>query len=362
VNLRGRGGHNYPDMVRESEKKPLRVFLQDGRNDNRGRRPGGVSLRGNMKKYAEISRRIMAILGSYTDLVEPISIDEAFMDVSVICRPEQGRSLAEEVKENIFRHEELKASVGVAPNKFLAKIASDLEKPDGLVVVPEGGELDFLEPLPIERLWGVGPKTAERLHEMGYREIGDLWKVAPGGLPLGKHGDHILKLARGIDERKVIPHHEAKSIGHETTFHEDTDDLEVVRQTLLKLAEAVAVRLRKHGVRGKSITLKFRDADFVTETRSHSLRDPTDDGKEIFDVALAQMDRVRGKGKKIRLLGISLSNLEKPGQTRQLSLFGRDDESDKSSKISRVWDSLEERFGKGSVKRASLLDSEPLDR
>lgn len=324
--------------------------------------PDGVYLRGNMKKYAEISRRIMAILGSYTDLVEPISIDEAFMDVSVICRPEQGRSLAEEVKENIFRSEELKASIGVAPNKFLAKIASDLEKPDGLVVVPEGGELDFLEHLPIERLWGVGPKTAERLHEMGYREIGDLWKVAPGGLPLGKHGDHILKLARGIDEREVIPHHEAKSIGHETTFLEDTDDAEVVRQTLLKLAEAVAVRLRKHGVRGKTVTLKFRGADFVTETRAHTLGDPTDDAKEIFDVALAQMDRVRGKGKKIRLLGISLSKLEKPGETRQLSLFGRDDESEKLSKISRARDSLEERFGKGSVKRASLLDSEPLDR
>lgn len=179
--------------------------------------PQGVYLRGNMKKYAAVSRRIMDIFESYTDLVEPISIDEAFLDMSVICLPEKGRALAEEVKQNVFRQEQLKASIGVAPNKFLAKIASDLEKPDGLVVVPDGGELAFLEPLPVERLWGVGPKTAERLHEMGYRKVSDLWKVEAGGLPMGKHGDHILKLSRGIDARNVVPHHEAKSIGHETS-------------------------------------------------------------------------------------------------------------------------------------------------
>ncbi|GMR24481.1 MAG: DNA polymerase IV [Acidobacteriota bacterium] len=321
--------------------------------------PQGVYLRGNMKNYASVSRRIMDVLESYTDLVEQISIDEAFMDVSVICIPEKGRALAEEVKENVFRQERLKASIGVAPNKFLAKIASDLEKPDGLVVVPEGGELEFLEHLPVERLWGVGPKTAERLHEMGYRKISDLWKVDPGGLPMGKHGDHILKLSRGIDARKLVPHHEAKSIGHETTFLEDTDDADVARNTLLKLAEAVARRLRKHGVRGKTITLKFRDADFVTETRAKTLREPTEDAKEIFDVVLAQMERVRGKGKKIRLLGISLSKLEKPGGPRQLSLFGRED---KNERLSRAQDSLSERFGKGSLKRASLLDSTPLER
>ena len=315
--------------------------------------PQGVYLRGNMKNYASVSRRIMDVLESYTDLVEPISIDEAFMDVSVICLPEKGRALAEEVRENVFRQEQLKASIGVAPNKFLAKIASDLEKPDGLVVVPGGGELAFLEHLPVERLWGVGPKTAERLHEMGYRKICDLWKVDPGGLPMGKHGDHILKLSRGIDARKVVPHHEAKSIGHETTFLEDTDDPEVVRATLLKLAEAVGRRLRRHGVRGKTVTLKFRDADFVTETRAHTLREPTEDAKDIFDVVLAQMERVRGKGKKIRLLGISLSKLEKPGGPRQLSLFGRED---KNERLNRAQDSLTERFGNGSVKRASLLD------
>jgi DNA polymerase-4 len=155
------------------------------------------------------------------------------------------------------------------------------------------------------------------------------------------------------------------SLGIETCLHEHTHDPEVVRTTLLKLAEAVAGRLRKHEVRGKTITLKFRDADFVTETRARTLREPTEDAKEIFDVVLELMGRVRGKGKKIRLLGISLSKLEKPGGPGQLALFGRSEPSARVSKLDRLHkaqDSLSERFGKGSVKRASLLDSEPLDR
>ena len=327
--------------------------------------PQGVYLRGSMKKYSAVSKTIMSILRSYSDRVEPLSIDEAFVDVSVICRPEKAKLLAQEVKENIFQQVRLKASIGAAPNKFLAKIASDLEKPDGLVVVAPGEELDFLGPLPVERIWGVGPKTAERLHERGCRTIRDLWRIEPGGLPMGKHGDHILKLSRGVDAREVIPHHEAKSIGHETTFLEDTDDPEVMRTTLLSLAEAVATRLRKHDVRGKTVTLKFRDADFVTEMRSRTLPEPTCDAKEIFDVAMAQVERVRGKGKKIRLLGISLSKLEKPGAARQLSLFGRagaETKHDRTHRLSLAQDRLEERFGKGSVKRASLIDARPIDR
>jgi len=320
--------------------------------------PQGVFLRGDMKKYARASRSIMAILRTYSDLVEPLSIDEAFIDVSVICPPGKAHGLAEEVKANIFRQERLKASVGVAPNKFLAKIASDLDKPDGLVVVPLGEELAFLEPLPVERLWGVGPKTARRLHQLGYRKISDLWSVEPGGLPMGKHGDHILSLAKGVDHRKVVPTRAAKSIGHETTFLEDTDDAETVRTTLLKLAEAVAGRLRRQQVRGKTVTLKFRDESFVTETRALTLPAPTDDAKMIFDTVLELLTRVKGKSHKVRLLGISLSKLEEPTDS-QLPLFGT---AKKLEKLSRAQDELEERFGKGSVRRASLLTSGVLDR
>jgi DNA polymerase IV len=326
--------------------------------------PHAIYLRGDMGKYVEASGRIMDILASYTDLVEPLSIDEAFLDVSVICLPEKGRSLATEVKENIWRQEGLKASIGVAPNKFLAKIASDLDKPDGLVVVAAGDELAFLRDLPVERLWGVGPKTTAELHRGGFRHIGDLWNLSPddprlAGVGLGhKHGEHILHLSRGLDERPVVPHHEAKSIGHETTFEHDIDDRERVRKTLLSLADAVAARLRKHEVRGQTVTLKFRDQDFVTETRSQTLREATDDGTEIYETAFALLRRLDTRGRKVRLLGISLSNLRLPEDPRQLALFrGQDgaDTREKSDKLSRARDALETRFGKGTVGRASLL-------
>ena len=319
--------------------------------------PGGVYLRGDMKKYASASKRIMSILHSYTDFVEPISIDEAFLDVSAIAAPDQGVALAREIKENIWASEELRASIGTASNKFLAKIASDLEKPDGLVAVPAGGELDFLKELPVTRLWGVGPKTAQRLHEKGFHKISDLWKTSPNELGLGKLGEHLWKLSRGIDDRDVVPHHEAKSIGHETTFAEDISDLDVVHKTLLRLADAVAVRLRKHGVRGSTVTLKFRDERFVTETRARTLREPIDDAGEIYRTALAQLDRVEVRGRKVRLLGISLSNLTPMGAPRQLTLFGREEKDDK---LSRARDRLESRFGKGSVARASLLEETSL--
>ncbi len=323
--------------------------------------PQGIYLPVNMEKYAEVSSRIMDILGSYTDMVEPLSIDEAFLDVSVICVPERGGALAAEIKENIWKREELRASIGVAPNKFLAKIASDLEKPDGLVVVPPGGELDFLRDLPIERLWGVGPKTAEPLLRGGFRRISDLWslsasdpRMAPMGLS-GKNGEHLLLLARGVDDRPVVPHREPKSIGHETTFEEDIQDPERVRKTLLSLSDAVAVRLRKHDLEGKTVTLKFRDETFATETRAHTLSAPVADGASIFEAAIELLDRIRWKGKKIRLLGVSVSSLSKAGEAGQLALFDRPDKVVKNEKLGRARDALDARFGKGAVSRASLL-------
>ncbi|HXV65144.1 MAG TPA: DNA polymerase IV [Vicinamibacteria bacterium] len=319
--------------------------------------PNGIYLPSDMKKYQRVSRGIMAFFRSYTDLVEPISIDEAFLDVSVICLPEKGEALAREIKLGIFEREGLKASIGVAPNKFLAKIASDLKKPDGLVVVPEGGELAFLEELPIERLWGVGPKSAERLHQMGFSRIKDLWNVTPETIGPGKHGEHLLRLARGIDDRPVVPHHEPKSIGHETTFLEDIDDMERVRRTLLKLADAVAARLREHDVRGQTVTLKFRDHHFVTETRSRTLREGTDDAAEIYRTVLALLDRVELEGRKVRLVGVSLSNLKDADEARQLSLFGAED---RKERLDRARDALLARFGKGSVTPASLLQDESL--
>jgi len=330
--------------------------------------PQGIYLRGDMEKYSEVSHRIMDILASYTDWVEPLSIDEAFLDVSAICLPGRGRALASEIKEAIWGREQLRASIGVAPNKFLAKIASDLEKPDGLVEVLPGEELEFLRDLPIERLWGVGPKTAEPLHRGGFRRISDLWglstedpRMASMGLS-GKHGEHLLRLSRGIDDRPVVPHQDPKSIGHETTFEEDIDDPARVRKTLLSLSDAVAVRLRKHGFEGKTVTLKFRDESFLTETRAHTLASPIADGASIFEAALLLLDRIGWKGRKIRLLGVSVSGLAKAGEARQLSLFDRPDRVVKNEKLGRARDALETRFGKGAVSRASLLSSKSREK
>jgi nucleotidyltransferase/DNA polymerase involved in DNA repair len=329
--------------------------------------PQGIYLRGNMENYAEVSHRIMDILESYTDLVEPLSIDEAFLDVSAICLPERGKDLASEIKEEIWKKEELRASIGVAPNKFLAKIASDLEKPDGLVVVLPGRELEFLRDLPIERLWGVGPKTAEPLLRGGFRRISDLWGLSPSdprmaamGLSglMGKQGEHLLKLARGVDDRTVVPHREPKSIGHETTFAEDIDDPEQARTTLLSLSDAVAVRLRKHELEGKTVTLKFRDGSFATETRARTLAHPVADGASIFEAAMGLLHRIRWKGRKIRLLGVSVSGLSKAGEAGQLTLFDdRPEKVVKNEKLGRARDALEARFGKGAVSRAVILET-----
>jgi nucleotidyltransferase/DNA polymerase involved in DNA repair len=317
--------------------------------------PQGVYLRGDMRKYATVSRSIMNLLSEYTDLVEPISIDEAFLDVSAICRPEKGGLLAREIKGNIWNRERLRASVGVASNKFIAKVASDLEKPDGLVVVAPGTEQEFLAPLPIERLWGVGPKTAEKLRQRGFRHIGELSSVSPEELGMGKHGDHLLALAKGLDEREVVPHHDPKSIGHETTFENDIEDLETARRTLLALCDSVAHRLRKRGLRGRTVTLKYRDEHFETYTRARTLREPTDDAGEIFARAFAQLGPVReqARGRRIRLLGVSVSKLTDTASPQQLSLF---ESGTKASVLGSVRDRIEERFGRGSVTRASLLE------
>jgi DNA polymerase-4 len=315
-----------------------------------------------MAKYAEVSSRIMEILESYTERVEPLSIDEAFLDVSVICLPEKGRALAAEIKESIWKHEELRASIGVAPNKFLAKIASDLEKPDGLVEVPPGGELEFLRELPIERLWGVGPKTAEPMRRAGFRRFSDLWgletrdpRLASIGLG-GKNGEHLLLLARGIDDRPVVAHREAKSIGHETTFEEDIAAPEIARSTILWLSDAVAFRLRKHQLQGRTVSLKFRDGSFRTETRARTLESPVADGASIFETAMDLLGRIEWKGRrKIRLLGVSVSGLVPAQEAGQLSLLDRPEKVVKNEKLGKARDALEARFGKGALRRASQM-------
>jgi len=321
--------------------------------------PQAAYLPPDMEKYAAVSRRIMDVLRSFTDLLEPLSIDEAFLDVSGCLRlygsPPQ---IASAIKERIRAEELLTASIGIAPNKFLAKIASDLKKPDGLVEVLAGEEEMFLRDLPVERLWGVGPKMADELHNLGLQTIGDLARLSPDflGQRFGKHGEHLYQLAHGRDDRPVVVESEPKSIGQETTFDEDTSDPERIRGTLLTLAEGVARRLRAERVRARTVTLKFRDEDFDTRTRARTLPEPTDDGRVLFETALALLGRVDARGRKVRLLGIYGGKLESlEARPRQLGLFEERPVVDKAQKLNRTVDALVDRFGEGVLTRGSLL-------
>ena len=223
--------------------------------------PSAIFLPTRMDYYAQVSRQIREIFHRFTPLMEPLSLDEAFLDVTgsvgLFGTPvEIGRQIKREIQERL----QLIASVGVAPNKFLAKIASDLEKPDGFVVIDPGSVQEFLDPLPVERLWGVGRQTGKLFERLHVRTIAQLRQLPPDVLHshLGQHGEHLRQLAHGMDDRKVVPDREAKSISHETTFATDIADLNVLRAWLLELTEQVARRLRRHELRGRVVHLKVR--------------------------------------------------------------------------------------------------------
>jgi DNA polymerase-4 len=312
----------------------------------------------DMARYARESERIMAILADVTPLVEPLSLDEAFLDVTGSTRLlGPGREIARRVKTRIRGEVGLTASAGVAENKFLAKVASDLEKPDGLVEVPPGQGRRFLAPLPVARLWGVGPATAETLAALGIRTIGDLAVMSPGVVRsrLGSSGLHFLALARGEDDRPVVPWHEAKSVGAEETFGRDTGDVALLRATLLGQAERVAAELRMGRLWGRTVTLKLRLADFRTLTRRDTSDPPTADAGDIFRRAWGAFTRVERR-QPVRLIGLSVSGLERRGQAEQLPLFGRP-AADRAERIGRVTDELQARFGPRALRRASMLES-----
>jgi DNA polymerase-4 len=303
-----------------------------------------------MEKYARVSADVMKILRRFTDLVEPVSIDEAFLDVTGRRRAMgSGESIAACIKKTLRAETSLTASIGVASSKLVAKIASDLQKPDGLVVVAPGREAAFLAPLPIRRLWGVGPKTEEGLLGIGVRSIGDLARLDRALLErrLGSHGHDLLSLAQGIDDRPVSPEEaEAKSLGQEHTFQSDTDDLEKLRCTLLALCDEVGRRLRQHSLAGRTITLKYRDETFRTKTRSETIIEPADTSEAIFAVVWRLFRAVHGR-KRVRLVGVSVSGF---GSQAQLSLFSAD-----SSSVERLRDVVRRRFGDDALTRASLL-------
>jgi DNA polymerase-4 len=315
--------------------------------------PQGVYLPPDIERYARESDRIMAVLGRFTDLVEPVSIDEAFLDVTGSTRAlGSGETIARKLKQAIRDETALTASVGVATSKLVAKVASDMRKPDGLVVVPPGSEAAFLAALPVRRLWGIGPKMEEALAKLGVTTIGELQALDPGRLErrIGTHGHDLQRLARGEDEREVSSEPAgAKSLGQEHTYDEDTADPKRLRATLLQLADAVAARLRAHALRARTITLKYRDQDFHTTTHARTLKRASDSGDELFRVAQQLFAEVHGR-KRVRLLGIYASHFGEA--TPQLGLF---DPRPAPSPVDRVRDEVRRRFGDDAITRASLL-------
>ncbi|MEO8208187.1 MAG: DNA polymerase IV [Chloroflexota bacterium] len=306
----------------------------------------------NGAAYQRASREVMAILRRFTPQVEPVSIDEAFLDVTgSLALFGDGPVIGRLIKDAIQAELRLTASVGVAATKLVAKIASDLRKPDGLVVVPPGEESAFLAPLPIARLWGVGPATAGVLSDFGVVTIGDLAGLDRAALVrrLGQHGGTLVDRAHGLDADPVDDRGSAKSIGHEHTFDVDTSDPETLERTLLSMSEGVSGRLRSSGLKATTITVKVRDTAFQTVTRQTTLPEPTDMTDPIWRAAL-KLARAEMRGKRIRLVGVTASGL---GLRDQLSLFEADDP--KARRATEAADELRRRFGSRAITRARLL-------
>jgi DNA polymerase IV len=317
--------------------------------------PDGVFLPVDGRRYQQASRDVMAILRRFTPMVEPISIDEAFLDVTGSRQLfGDGRAIAAAIKSAVRDDVGLTASVGVASTKLVAKIASDLHKPDGLVVVERGEEATFLAPLPIGRLWGVGEKTAKALTDYGVRTIGDLAALSPDLLVrrFGKHGGSLASRARGMDDDPVHEGDPAKSVGHEHTFEVDTSDRETIERTLLAMSDGVAGRLRSAGVLASTVAVKIRDSSFRTITRQRTLPEPTDMTDPIFRAAV-DLARPEVRGIRVRLLGVTASNL---GGREQLGLFPSDEPRRRAA--IEAADTIRKRYGTRAVTRGRLVGAE----
>ena len=317
--------------------------------------PHGIYVYPNGKLYSQVSKEIFEIFYEFTDAVEPLSIDEAFLDVTGSQKLfGTGPQIAQQIKNRIVEKERITASVGVAPNKYLAKIASDLKKPDGLVVVEEDKILEFLHPLDISRIWGAGVRTQETLHKLGIFTIGDLAAFPREVLDdkFGKMGGHFYNLAHGLDDRAVVQVEGVKSVSNEHTFGKDISEPELVQKTLLQLSEKVGYRMRQKELKGKTVHLKLRYNNFTTLTRNKTLTEFTDCTQTIFDTITSLFKKNYQPGRSVRLVGVGMSGFG-TGNIRQLSLFEK--ETKKNSELDKLQDKINERFGNRSVQRAESL-------
>lgn len=320
--------------------------------------PDAVFLRPRMSHYAAESRKIREIFQRYTSLVEPLSLDEAFLDVGGSERLfGDAVTIAMAIKQSIRDELNLPCSAGVAPNKFLAKVASALEKPDGLTVVPADAVDDFLEPLSVSRVWGVGPKTEARLRPLGIETVGQLRSLTKSQLDhaFGANGNHFWRLARGLDTRPVVPDRVAKSISHETTFSHDVDDADALRAWLRELTDQVGRRLRRHEIVGRTVKLKLRYDDFRTLSRSFTMKKPESSSEALWREVAPMLDRLLTESQQaVRLLGMGVSQLSQPDKVQQ-QLFDAE-ETERQRELDKTLDSIHERLGTSAVKRASSVE------
>jgi DNA polymerase-4 len=317
--------------------------------------PDTVFLPPDFESYRAHSNRFREVLLSVTPVVEPIALDEAFLDVAgavlLFGPPEE---IAERIRQQVRSEVGVTCSVGVAPNKLLAKLASRQAKPDGLVVVRDDEVAAFLEPLPARALWGVGEKTVETLGRLGVKTVGDLARTPPAVLArlIGdQHARDLHDLSRGIDERPVVPYESPKSVSHEETFDVDLDAEEDLLREALALSHRVGSRLRKDGYRARTVVLKVRLANFTTLTRSRTLPAPTDVAADLYQVASELYRGLPGARRRVRLLGVAATGLL-PAGAEQLALL----RGERWRDVERAVDRIERRFGRGAAGPATLLD------
>ncbi|HYZ11433.1 MAG TPA: DNA polymerase IV [Actinomycetota bacterium] len=362
--LRGRpvvvGGSGARGVVMSASYEARRFGVASAMPSARARRlcPEAMFVSPDFTSYRAYSTRLREVLLSFTPLVEPLSLDEAFLDVSGATRlfgpPAE---IAATVRARVRDELALTCSVGVAPNKFLAKLASATAKPDGVLVVPAGDVLGFLHPLPVRALWGVGERTHEILERLGVRTVGELGAVPVRVLErsVGEaHARHLANLAAGRDDRAVIPYEPPKQVSHEETFDRDLDAEDDVLRELLRLSFRVATRLRSEGFRARTVSIKVRLASFATLNRSRTVADPTDVGAELYRVAADLYRAIPGERRRIRLLGVAGLGLV-PAGADQLALV----RAGRWGDAERAVDRIERRFGEGAARPASLLGPDP---
>jgi len=335
---RAHGVHNAMPAVRARRLCPDAVFLPP-----------------DFEAYKAHSNRFREILLAVTPLVEPIALDEAFLDVSgAMLLFGQPLDVAAKIRREVAAEVGVRCSVGVGPNKLIAKLASKQAKPDGLVLVRVGEVEAFLDPLPSRALWGVGEKTVETLSRLAIRSVGDLARTPPvilGSLLGEQHARDLHDLARGIDERPVVPYEPPKSISHEETFTTDLDAEEDLLREILALSQRVGARLREDGYGARTVVLKVRLANFTTLTRSRTLSAPTDVAADIYHVARELYRGLPGARRRVRLLGVQATGLV-PAAEEQLALI----RGERWGDVERAVDRVERRFGRGAAKPAALLD------